>query len=136
MTPMIRTCHLDDYLIDVLTKLDCKHRLVGIYERDLAQKLTMTVYNISMSKKEKLFRKIQNSQKNVKFDDFCKLMEYFGFVLERIRGSHHLYLHPEIEEVMNVQSKKDGQAKSYQIKQFLKLVESYRLALSSDETED
>ncbi len=83
-----------------------------------------------MVKKEKLLQKIQNSQKNVRFSDFCKLLEYFGFRLSRIKGSHHLYQHPKIDEVMNVQSKKDGLAKPYQVKQLLKLVEQHHLTLS------
>lgn len=82
-----------------------------------------------MVKKEKLFQRIQNNQKNVRFSDFCKLMEYFGFELIRIRGSHHLYQHPDIDNVMNTQQKKDGLAKSYQVKQFLSLVKKHNLTL-------
>jgi len=29
--------------------------------------------------------------KNVAFDDFTNLVEGFGFILLRIRGSHHIY---------------------------------------------
>ena len=62
-------------------------------------------------------------------------MEYFGFVLVRVRGSHHLYQHSEIEEVMNVQPTKDNLAKAYQVRQFLKLIDSHNLSLD-DEIED
>jgi predicted RNA binding protein YcfA (HicA-like mRNA interferase family) len=92
-----------------------------------------------MGKKDKLFAKIKNNQRNVRFQDFCQLMEYFGFMLERVRGSHHLYQHPDIEEVMNVQPKRDNLAKAYQVQQFLKLIETYELALdgeSEDQTDD
>jgi len=82
-----------------------------------------------MSKKEKLYARINTNQKNVRFQDFCMLMEYFSFVLARVRGSHHLYQHPEVEEVMNVQPTKDNLAKAYQVRQFLKLVDIYNLQL-------
>ena len=62
-------------------------------------------------------------------------MIYFGFELVRTRGSHHLYQHPAIEEIMNVQPKKDGLAKSYQEKQFLKLVDEHDLQMIGTETE-
>lgn len=88
-----------------------------------------------MSKKEKLFQRVKNSAKNVRFQDFCTLLEYFGFVLIRIRGSHHLYQHSTVEEVMNIQSQENNMAKSYQVQQFLRLVETYQLRLTDEEEE-
>ncbi|MDX1991800.1 MAG: type II toxin-antitoxin system HicA family toxin [bacterium] len=89
-----------------------------------------------MSKKAKLLQRTQNSPKNLRFLDFCTLMEYFGFTLVRMRGSHHLYQHPKIEEVMNVQPKKDGLAKAYQVQQFLKLIETHQLTLVDTNQEE
>lgn len=43
------------------------------------------------------------------------LLEAFGFALDRINGSHHIFIHPEIEEIINLQNVK-GQVKPYQIK--------------------
>jgi len=85
-----------------------------------------------MSKKEKLYARIKNNQKNVRFQDFCTLMEHFGFALVRISGSHHLYQRPEFEAVMNVQPKKDKLAKAYQVQQFLKLVDAHNLQLENE----
>jgi predicted RNA binding protein YcfA (HicA-like mRNA interferase family) len=85
-----------------------------------------------MGKKAKLYARIKNNQKNVRFKDFCTLMTYFGFVLERVRGSHHLYQHEQVTEVMNVQATKDDLAKAYQVRQFLKLVDNYGLRLEDD----
>jgi predicted RNA binding protein YcfA (HicA-like mRNA interferase family) len=56
------------------------------------------------------------------------LAEAFGFRLSRISGSHHIFVHPDIPELVNLQSVK-GQAKPYQVKQFLRLVERYDLKL-------
>lgn len=89
-----------------------------------------------MSKKDKLFARVRNNQKNVRFGDFCTLMTYFGFVEVRVRGSHRLYQHPELDAVMNVQPKKDGLAKAYQVRQFLKLIDEYDLSLDDDEKDE
>jgi predicted RNA binding protein YcfA (HicA-like mRNA interferase family) len=62
-------------------------------------------------------------------------MEYFGFILVRTRGSHHLYQHPKIEDVMNVQPQKDMTAKSYQVQQFLKLIDIHQLRLIEEPEE-
>lgn len=89
-----------------------------------------------MSKKEKLLQRVQNNPNNVRFGDFCTLLEYFDFVLQRTRGSHHLYQHPDLDEVMNIQPKKDGKAKGYQVRQFLKLVKEHDLKLDAPENDD
>lgn len=92
-------------------------------------------HNKGMSKKERLLARLRNNQHNVRFQDFCTLMEYFGFVQVRVRGSHHLYQHPDIHDMMNVQPKKDGLAKAYQVRQFLKLLDNHRLSLEDEPDE-
>ena len=59
------------------------------------------------------------------------LVEAFGFRLSRVRGSHHIFVHPDVKELVNLQNVK-GQAKPYQIRQFLKLIEQYNLELGED----
>ncbi|MFH1038971.1 MAG: type II toxin-antitoxin system HicA family toxin [PVC group bacterium] len=56
------------------------------------------------------------------------LVEAFGFILSRTHGSHHIFAHREIPELINLQNVK-GKVKPYQIRQFLKLVERYDLLL-------
>jgi predicted RNA binding protein YcfA (HicA-like mRNA interferase family) len=65
---------------------------------------------------------------NVAFADLCSLAEALGFELRRIRGSHHFYAHPAVPEVVNLQSVR-GEAKPYQVRQLLKLIERYDLKL-------
>jgi len=60
-----------------------------------------------------------------------RVVEGFGFRLSRTEGSHHIYVHPDIPELLNLQEV-GGQAKVYQIRQFLKLVERYRLKLEDE----
>lgn len=69
-----------------------------------------------------------SGSKNVRFEDMVKLVEAFGFELSRVNGSHHIFVHPNVAELVNLQEVK-GQAKPYQIKQFLKLIELYSLTL-------
>ncbi len=82
-------------------------------------------------KKKKLLQKILVSQRNVSFKDFVSLVEAFGFNLQRITGSHHLYKHPAVTDLLNIQSD-GGDAKPYQIKQFLNLIEKYNLTFKED----
>ncbi|MCL4262329.1 MAG: type II toxin-antitoxin system HicA family toxin [Anaerolineae bacterium] len=78
--------------------------------------------------KQKLLEKILSGSKNVRFNDFVRLVEAFGFELARVNGSHHIFEHPNVPEVLSLQNHK-GQAKPYQIRQFLQLVEQYNLEL-------
>lgn len=76
----------------------------------------------------KLLQKILSGSSNILFSDMVRLVEAFGFQLSRINGSHHIFVHPDVHELVNLQDVK-GQAKPYQIRQFLKLVERYNLTL-------
>ena len=57
-----------------------------------------------------------------------RLVEAFGFELSRTSGSHHIFSYPEVPELLNLQEVR-GQAKPYQIRQFLRLVERYALEM-------
>lgn len=87
-----------------------------------------------MTKKRKLLTKLLNSQKNVAFDDMVTLIEAFGFRQSRVSGSHYIFEHPNLSEIVNLQNRK-GQAKPYQVRQFLTLVEQHRLSLEDSEEE-
>ena len=79
-------------------------------------------------KPRKLLQKILSGSRNIKFTDFIHLVEAFGFHLSRIKGSHHMFVHPDVDELVNIQDV-NGEAKPYQIKQFLELVEAYDLRM-------
>lgn len=82
-------------------------------------------------KKRKLLQKALTAPKNFRFDDMVTLAEAFGFRLPRTNGSHHVFVHDEMSELLNLQEVK-GKAKPYQISQFLRLVERYNLTLEGD----
>lgn len=65
---------------------------------------------------------------NVQFRDMVRLVEAFGFRQLRMSGSHHVFAHPDIPELINLQEV-GGAAKPYQIRQFLRLVEKHGLKL-------
>jgi predicted RNA binding protein YcfA (HicA-like mRNA interferase family) len=79
-------------------------------------------------KKQKLLQKVLSGTKNVSFSEAVALAEAFGFRLDRVNGSHHIFIHPEISELLNLQNSK-GKSKPYQIKQLLQLIEANNLQL-------
>jgi len=81
-----------------------------------------------MSSKEKILQKILSGSKNVRFADMMTLVNAFGFRLSRTKGSHHIFTRTGVYELVNLQNV-HGQAKPYQIKQFLSLVERYNLKM-------
>ena len=81
-----------------------------------------------MGKKQKILKQILSGSKNISFNDIVNIVEAFGFTLSRVNGSHHIFIHPNIPELVNLQNAK-GKAKPYQIRQFLTIVEQYNLKL-------
>lgn len=81
-----------------------------------------------MSKKQKLVQKLLHGSTNIRFSEAQVAVEAFGFVLTRISGSHHIYSHPDVPEMLNLQNY-HGQVKPYQIKQFLEIIERYNLEI-------
>jgi predicted RNA binding protein YcfA (HicA-like mRNA interferase family) len=65
---------------------------------------------------------------NLRFAELVRLVEALGFRLDRVSGSHHIFLHPDVPVAVNLQNVK-GKAKPYQVRQVLKLIERYNLSL-------
>lgn len=85
-----------------------------------------------MAKLKKILKKVLAGSKNIAFKDFILLVEGFGFHLSRVSGSHHIFAHPDVKELVNLQDV-HGQIKPYQIKQFMELVERYDLQLEEQQ---
>ena len=81
-----------------------------------------------MNPKNLLRKLAQGSLHNVHFADMKTLVEAFGFRLLRVAGSHHVFGHPSVVELVNLQEVR-GEAKPYQIRQFLRLAEKYNLSV-------
>jgi len=69
--------------------------------------------------------------RNLRFRELTRLVESLGFRLVRVNGSHHIFTHPSIRELVNLQDV-DGKAKPYQVRQVLKLVDRYNLTLGDE----
>lgn len=80
-----------------------------------------------MGKHAKLRDKILSgtADANIEFKGLCQLLIRLGFE-ERIRGSHHIYTHERIAEILNFQPK-GRLAKPYQVRQLRNILLAYRL---------
>jgi len=54
-------------------------------------------------KKRKLLQKLLSGSKNIRFSEATTCAESFGFRLDRIKGSHHIFVHPDVPELVNLQ---------------------------------
>ncbi|HDZ76727.1 MAG TPA: type II toxin-antitoxin system HicA family toxin [Candidatus Omnitrophica bacterium] len=80
-----------------------------------------------MDRHQKVLEKVLHgaSDANIRFEDIRGLLKKLGFE-ERIRGSHHIFTKEDVEEILNLQSKK-GKVKPYQVKQVRNLILKYKL---------
>lgn len=83
-----------------------------------------------MVKASRLYSQLlASTSRTLPFRDFERLLRAFGFVHERTVGSHRQYVHPAIPRPFPVQP--DGKdAKRYQVRELLDLVERYGLGLA------
>lgn len=84
----------------------------------------------SMSPRRLLARLLQGHLDNVAFDDLVALALAFGFQPGRTSGSHRTFGHPRVPELLSLQPRR-GEAKPYQVRQLLRLVERYNLRLGN-----
>ena len=85
-----------------------------------------------MNRRKLLKKLVQGDLRNVAFADMVSLVTGFGFTLKRTRGSHHIFAHPALPEMINLQDV-GGEAKPYQMRQFLRLIEKYNITLEDAE---
>lgn len=81
--------------------------------------------------RKKLLRKLLSGSRNIRFSEAVACAEAFGFRQDRSKGSHHIFKHPALAELLNLQEVQ-GKAKPYQIRQLLKLIESYDLEMEDE----
>ena len=71
-----------------------------------------------MGKFEKVLHRVLSgeSDANIEFEDLVWLLRKLNFDL-RISGSHHVFRHGNLNRIVNIQPRKDGKAKDYQVGQ-------------------
>jgi predicted RNA binding protein YcfA (HicA-like mRNA interferase family) len=81
----------------------------------------------SVAKRDKRLARVLSgaSDANVRFDDLRGLLLSLGFE-ERVRGSHHLFVRPGVEELVNLQ-REGKNAKPYQVRQVRSVIVRYGL---------
>lgn len=78
-------------------------------------------------RKQVLLKVLQGTaDSNIRFDDLRSLLAALGFS-ERVKGSHHIFTKPGVEEILNLQPR-GSFAKAYQVKQVRAVILRYRMA--------
>ena len=81
-----------------------------------------------MTQIEKLYAQLVTNRASMRFRDFRRILEAFGFTLDRVNGSHHIFKHPAVSRALSIQPRGD-KAKPYQLDQFLDIVEEFGLKI-------
>jgi len=80
-----------------------------------------------MTQSDKLYQQLlRDPRRPLSFRDFVRVIRDFGFVEIRVRGSHRSYKHPDAATLLVIQPR-GADAKPYQQKQFLDMIEEYGL---------
>lgn len=74
-----------------------------------------------MSQKQKIFEKAKHHLQGLRFVDFQNLMRQYGWEKDHQRGSHEIWYSAH-KIRLSIQNK-NGMAKGYQVRQFLKYLE-------------
>jgi hypothetical protein len=74
------------------------------------------------------WERIEQGSLNVAYADFVAVVEAFGFRHARTKGSHRIYSHPGVPRPLPLQPE-GGQAKRYQIREFVAVVRRYGLTM-------
>ena len=72
-----------------------------------------------MGKREKIIARLINSPQNATFSDIRNLLEYEGFYLERVTGSHHIFKYAETTFVIPVHN---NSIKAIYVRKVLELI--------------
>jgi predicted RNA binding protein YcfA (HicA-like mRNA interferase family) len=78
-----------------------------------------------------LLEELMKKTKDIRFERLSTIAETFGFKFKGGKGSHRIYVHDKVRELINFQNV-NGKAKPYQVKQFIKLIEKYNLIKEGD----
>jgi hypothetical protein len=71
------------------------------------------------------------SDANIDFDGLRNLLLQLGFV-ERVRGSHHMFIRPGVHDLINLQ-REGRMAKPYQVRQVRSVITAYGLTAGEGE---
>ena len=87
-----------------------------------------------LSRAAKLLQRILDpaAEQAISFDDLVRVLGTLGFTLRGGAGSHRVFVRPGVVEILNLQPRKDGTAKPYQLRQVRRVILRYGLHLNLD----
>lgn len=90
----------------------------------------LLLYHVAVAQPKKILQAVLSGRQdqNIRFTDLGKLLTVLSFD-ERIKGDHHIFTRPDVEEIINLQPRRDGKAKAYQVKQVRAIITKYKLGL-------
>lgn len=79
-----------------------------------------------MTQRDKVLRRVLSgrSDANIDFDALCGLLERLGYN-HKINGDHHIFRLAGQLEIINIQPRRDGKAKPYQVEQVRDILTRY-----------
>jgi predicted RNA binding protein YcfA (HicA-like mRNA interferase family) len=83
-----------------------------------------------MGKREKIIERLTNSPQNATFADIRNLLEYEGFYLDRVTGSHHIFKYAETTFVIPTHNNK---VKAIYVKKVLELIDRADIELEEEQ---
>ena len=83
---------------------------------------------VAMANVQRVYTRVIEGRGAVSFRDLQRLLTMLGFRLDRISGSHHIYLHPDVSRPVNIQPAAK-EAKPYQIRQLRDMIREFGLKL-------
>jgi predicted RNA binding protein YcfA (HicA-like mRNA interferase family) len=84
-----------------------------------------------MAKPKDIFEKVVTGRGRVKFRELQKLLLELGFRLDLIRGSHHIYVHPNVTRPLSIQPV-GNEAKPFQLRQLRDMIVEFDLKLDEE----
>jgi predicted RNA binding protein YcfA (HicA-like mRNA interferase family) len=84
-----------------------------------------------VSRAKKTLAKVQAGFGTIAMRDLETVLIRLGFSLDRVSGSHHIYVHPKASRPLNIQ-RRGKDAKPYQVRQLRDMIEEFDLRLDDD----
>jgi HicA toxin of bacterial toxin-antitoxin, len=84
-----------------------------------------------MSRALKALERILSAKGDVSFRDLEVALRILGFRLDRVAGSHHIFVHPSVNRPLSIQPI-GKMAKRYQVRQFCDTVREFGLQAETE----
>lgn len=83
-----------------------------------------------------MFNRLRNNPKNVSLEDLISLLASYGIILERVRGSHHVFNAQVGDKVYTLPIPFQRPLKAIYVKKALELIELIEAAQQNGEDDD